>query len=111
SHRMSFLHEVIRPQSSPDTKTLSRRSVLGALAAIAPAAMLGTRAIAQPLRGDELPLHTTGLEHIGIVVPDVEKSARFYSRLFNPERQKEKDAPLRYYVMMGTGYMAIGSRA
>lgn len=76
-----------------------------------PAAMFASRTGAQQLRGDELPLHTTGLEHIGIVVPDTEKSARFYSRLFNPEMQKEKDAPLRYYVMMGTGYMAIGSRA
>lgn len=108
---MSITHEILRTQSSPETKNLSRRRVLGALAAIAPAAMLGTRAIAQPLRGDELPLHTTGLEHIGIVVPDTEKSARFYSRLFNPEMQKEPEAPLRYYVMMGTGYMAIGSRA
>ncbi|HEY0962278.1 MAG TPA: VOC family protein [Pseudomonadales bacterium] len=108
---MSITHETVRRQSSRNTSNLSRRSVLGALAAIAPAAMLGTRAIAQPLKGDELPLHTTGLEHIGIVVPDTEKSARFYSRLFNPEMQKEKDAPLRYYVMMGTGYMAIGSRA
>jgi catechol 2,3-dioxygenase-like lactoylglutathione lyase family enzyme len=101
----------LRPESSPDVRNLSRRSVLTALAAVVPATMFATRALAQPLRGDELPLHTTGLEHIGIVVPDTEKSARFYSRLFNPEIQKEKDAPLRYYVMMGTGYMAIGSRA
>jgi catechol 2,3-dioxygenase-like lactoylglutathione lyase family enzyme len=90
---------------------LSRRAVLRALAAVLPATLLGPRAFAQPLRGDELPLHTTGLEHIGMVVPDTEKAARFYSRLFNPEMQKEKDAPLRYYVMTGSGYMAIGSRA
>jgi hypothetical protein len=74
---------------------LSRRAVLRALAAVLPATLLGPRAFAQPLRGDELPLHTTGLEHIGMVVPDTEKAARFYSRLFNPEMQKEKDAPLR----------------
>ncbi len=108
---MSFRHKVARFNARNGAANLSRRTVLGAFAALAPAAMLGTRAVAQPLRGDELPLHTTGLEHIGIVVPDTEKSARFYSRLFNPEMQKEKDAPLRYYVMMGTGYMAIGSRA
>jgi catechol 2,3-dioxygenase-like lactoylglutathione lyase family enzyme len=108
---MSGSQEIVRSQSLPETRTLSRRTVLGAFAAMAPGAMLGTRVAAQPLRGDELPLHTTGLEHIGMVVPDTEKSARFYSRLFNPEMQKEKDAPLRYYVMTGTGYMAIGSRA
>lgn len=108
---MSVHHESLRLHALPGASKLSRRSVLGALAALAPTALFGTRAVAQPLRGDELPLHTTGLEHIGIVVPDTEKSARFYSRLFNPEMQMEKDPPLRYYVMMGTGYMAIGSRA
>jgi catechol 2,3-dioxygenase-like lactoylglutathione lyase family enzyme len=85
--------------------------VLGGIAAICPALMLGSRAFAdEALKGDELPLNTTGLEHIGMVVPDVEAAARFYSSLFNPDMQKEKDAPLRYYVMTGTGYIAIGSR-
>src|SRR6185369_12552505 len=89
----------------------SRRALLGAAAAIAPMAVLGSRAFAEKaLQGDELPLVTTGLEHIGMVVPDVEAAARFYSSLFNPDMQKEKDAPLRYYVMTGTGYIAIGSR-
>lgn len=108
---MPTSHEIAHLHALPGTTRFTRRSVLCALAAIPAAAMLGTRGIAQPLRGDELPLHTTGLEHIGIVVPNTEKSARFYSRLFNPEMQKEKDPPLRYYVMMGSGYMAIGSRA
>lgn len=91
--------------------SISRRTMLGTLATICPAALLGARVFGQELRGDELPLRTTGLEHIGMVVPDTEAAARFYSSLFNPEMQKEKDAPLRYYVMTGTGYIAIGSRA
>ncbi len=75
-------------------------------------AVLGSRAWAEEaLKGDELPLNTTGLEHLGMVVPDVEAAARFYSSVFNPDMQKEKDAPLRYYVMTGSGYIAIGSRA
>ncbi|MEP7246290.1 MAG: VOC family protein [Gammaproteobacteria bacterium] len=90
---------------------ISRRAVLGGVAAICPAMMLGSRAFAEELKGDELPLRTTGLEHIGMVVPDVEAAARFYSSVFNPDMQKEKDGPLRYYVMTGTGYLAIGSRA
>jgi len=90
---------------------ISRRALLGSAAAICPAVMLGWRAWAEELKGDELPLRTTGLEHIGMVVPDTEKAARFYSSVFNPDMQKEKDAPLRYYVMTGTGYIAIGSRA
>jgi catechol 2,3-dioxygenase-like lactoylglutathione lyase family enzyme len=91
---------------------ISRRALLGSLAAIGPAMALGSRAFAEEtLQGDELPLRTTGLEHIGMVVPSVEAAARFYSSVFNPDMQKEKDPPLRYYVMTGTGYIALGSRA
>jgi catechol 2,3-dioxygenase-like lactoylglutathione lyase family enzyme len=90
---------------------MSRRAVLAAGIAVGPAMVLGKRAFAEDLRGDELPLVTTGLEHIGMVVPDVEAATRFYSSVFNPDLQKEKDAPLRYYVMLGSGYIAIGSRA
>ena len=94
-----------------NNQTVSRRAFLGGVAAIAPTLMLSSRAFAEEaLKGDELPLVTTGLEHIGMVVPDVEAAARFYSSVFNPDMQKEKDAPLRYYVMTGTGYIAIGSR-
>jgi len=61
--------------------------------------------------GSQLPLKTTGLEHMGTVVPDVEAAGKFYGRLFNPELHKEKEAPLRYYVTLGVGYLALGSRA
>jgi len=94
------------------SQPVSRRALLGGMAALGPAIMLGSRARGEDaVRGDELPLHTTGLEHIGMVVPDTEAAARFYSSVFNPDMQKEKDAPLRYYVMTGSGYIAIGSRA
>jgi len=94
-----------------NNQNVSRRAFLGGVAAIGPTLMLSSRAFAEEvLKGDELPLRTTGLEHIGMVVPDVEAAARFYSSLFNPDMQKEKDSPLRYYVMTGTGYIAIGSR-
>src|SRR5262249_10453920 len=58
----------------------------------------------------QLPLKTTGLEHLGTVVPDVTAAGKFYGRLFNPELHKEKDSPLRYYVPLGVGYLALGSR-
>jgi len=93
------------------TARVSRRALLAGMAAIGPTIALSSRVFAEELQGDELPLQTTGLEHIGMVVPDVVPAARFYSSLFNPEMQKEKDAPLRYYVMTGTGYIAIGARA
>jgi catechol 2,3-dioxygenase-like lactoylglutathione lyase family enzyme len=91
-------------------ESISRRAVLAAGVVAGPAMVLAKRAFAEALRGDELPLVTTGLEHIGMVVPDVEAATRFYSSVFNPDLQKEKDAPLRYYVLLGSGYIAIGSR-
>ena len=62
-----------------------------------------------PDPGAELPLRTTGLEHLGVLVPDVERAGRFYARVFNPELHKERDPPLRYYVPFGVGYLAIGA--
>jgi catechol 2,3-dioxygenase-like lactoylglutathione lyase family enzyme len=64
-----------------------------------------------PAGGSQLPLKTTGLEHMGTVVPDVEAAGKFNGRLFNPELYKEKEPPLRYYVTLGVGYLALGSRA
>jgi catechol 2,3-dioxygenase-like lactoylglutathione lyase family enzyme len=44
-----------------------------------------------------------------MVVPDVEKAARFYGPIFNPDLHKEAAEPLRYYVSMGIGYVALGA--
>jgi catechol 2,3-dioxygenase-like lactoylglutathione lyase family enzyme len=100
----------------------TRRAVLaGGLAAGVCA--VATRATAQPGSraaapeptaaqvAAALPLDTLGLEHIGTVVPDVTRSARFFSRVFNPVLYKERDEPLRYYVTLDPGYIALGSRA
>jgi catechol 2,3-dioxygenase-like lactoylglutathione lyase family enzyme len=57
----------------------------------------------------QLPLKTTGIEHISAVVPDVAAAGAFYGRVFNPLLSKEKDSPLRYYVPFGIGYLALGS--
>ncbi|HVY83083.1 MAG TPA: VOC family protein [Steroidobacteraceae bacterium] len=99
--------------------TLSRRQVLGGIgaAALLPWAPELLRAQAAsapaspPAAGSQLPLRTTGLEHMGTVVPDVAAAGKFYGRLFNPELYKEKEPPLRYYVTLGVGYLALGSRA
>jgi catechol 2,3-dioxygenase-like lactoylglutathione lyase family enzyme len=105
---------------------VSRRRVLGGLglAALmpllpelsqaqgAPSAGGAAAAGASPTQGrSQLPLKTPGLEHMGVVVPDVTAAAKFYGRVFNPEVHKEKDPPLRYYVTLGVGYLALGSRA
>jgi catechol 2,3-dioxygenase-like lactoylglutathione lyase family enzyme len=100
-----------RPQGA-DT-ALTRRTMLQGLgvAALLPIVPSLARAEGAGAAGPQLPLKTTGLEHMGTVVPDVEAAGKFYGRLFNPELHKEKDPPLRYYVTLGVGYLALGSRA
>jgi 4-hydroxyphenylpyruvate dioxygenase-like putative hemolysin len=67
----------------------SRREALAMIAA-APAA-------AVTAQGSQLPLRTSGLEHVGFTVPDPQKSAAFYGRIFDPQIFQEIMPPLRYY--------------
>lgn len=55
-----------------------------------------------------LPLQTTGLEHIGMTVPDQKASAEWYGKIFDPQLFQERDPPPRFYVRMGTAYIAFG---
>jgi catechol 2,3-dioxygenase-like lactoylglutathione lyase family enzyme len=61
-------------------------------------------------RAEDLPLNTTGIEHFGMTVPDPEATARFYGRLFDGQLFQEKDPPARFYVKLGTGYLAFGGK-
>ncbi len=88
------------------TSKWSRREALAAAATLA-----GLWAV--PARAEEpgsgpLPLHTTGLEHIGMTVPDQKASADWYGRIFDPQLFQERDPPPRYYVRMGSAYIAFG---
>jgi catechol 2,3-dioxygenase-like lactoylglutathione lyase family enzyme len=80
---------------------LNRRDVLKVLAA----GPLVSRAFAQ---AGPLPLQTTGLEHLGFTVPDQKASAEWYGRIFDPQLFQERDPPPRYYVRLGTAYIAFG---
>jgi catechol 2,3-dioxygenase-like lactoylglutathione lyase family enzyme len=84
----------------------SRREVLRTLSAGAAAWMAG--GIAQAA---ELPLRTSGLEHIGMTVPDQEATAKFYGRIFDPQLFQERDPPPRFYVRTGISYIAFGGGA
>jgi len=95
----------LKSQTLGVSTDVSRRRVLGGIGAVALLHYIPAHASTQ------LPLKTTGLEHMGTVVPDVEAAGKFYGRLFNPELHKEKEPPLRYYVTLGVGYLALGSRA
>lgn len=84
----------------------SRRQAIGWLGACA--LPLLVRGIA---RADDLPLHTAGIEHFGYTVPDPEATAKFYGRIFDGQLFQEKDPPPRFYVKLGTGYIAFGGNA
>jgi catechol 2,3-dioxygenase-like lactoylglutathione lyase family enzyme len=62
-------------------------------------------------RAEDLPLHSSGIEHFGFTVPDPEATAKFYGGIFDQQLFQEKDPPPRFYVKLGTGYMAFGGNA
>ena len=82
---------------------LSRREALAMIAAVP--AVLSAQGASQ------LPLKTSGLEHVGFTVPDPQKSAAFYGRIFDPQIFQEMQPPLRYYCRLGIGYVAFGPNA
>jgi catechol 2,3-dioxygenase-like lactoylglutathione lyase family enzyme len=59
-------------------------------------------------QASELPIKTSGLEHIGMQVPDQEAAAKFYGRIFDPQLFQEKDPPPRFYAKIGISYIAFG---
>ena len=59
-------------------------------------------------RASELPIKTSGLEHIGMQAPDQEAAAKFYGRIFDPQLFQERDPPPRFYVKIGISYIAFG---
>ncbi|HEY1243161.1 MAG TPA: VOC family protein [Bryobacteraceae bacterium] len=89
--------------SRRENGTLNRRHALAILGAAAVPWV--TKAAAD---GSPLPLHTSGLEHIGMTVPDQEATAKFYGMIFDPQLFQERDPPPRFYVRLGTAYIAFG---
>ena len=110
SRRRPPTADAVARDAVTDREALTRRMMLQALGLAALLPIVPSLSRAQSA-GAQLPLKTTGLEHMGTVVPDVEAAGKFYGRLFNPELYKEKEPPLRYYVTLGVGYLALGSRA
>ena len=60
------------------------------------------------LAQSQLPLHSSGLEHVGYTAPDAQKSAAFFGRIFDPQIFQEMMPPYRYYCRVGIGYLAFG---
>jgi catechol 2,3-dioxygenase-like lactoylglutathione lyase family enzyme len=89
----------------------SRREAIRWLGACAAPLLVRRKAWADDQPPQSLPLHTTGLEHFGLTVRDPENAAKFYAFLFDGQLFQEKDPPPRFYVKLGTGYLAFGGNA
>lgn len=63
-----------------------------------------------------LPVKTPGLDHLDVMVPDVEKTTRFYMEVLNTTLHAQPfQGGLRYFVLLGkmnekreVGYLAVG---
>ena len=90
---------------------LPRRSLLWSMAAMA--APLPSFSLAQDA---VLPLRTPGLDHLDVMVPDVEATTRFYMGLFKTELHAQPfQGAFRYFVLLNplnekreVGYLAVG---
>src|SRR5437879_7062140 len=80
---------------------LGRRETLALLGALA-----GKKSAAAP----DQALPTSGLDHVAIAVPDVEKSVAFYSSIFGHDVLKDNRGPRRYF-RIGNAYVAIAPPA
>ncbi|MBK7117112.1 MAG: VOC family protein [Proteobacteria bacterium] len=93
--------------------TVTRRTMMAMMAAsglpVAPLVLGQSAAL--------LPLRTPGLDHLDVIVPDVEKTTRFYMGLFRTTLHAQPfQGAQRYFVLLGplpenraVGYLAIGA--
>ena len=85
---------------------IGRRKWLACAAGFAASSAVRGRLLAD--EGGLLPLHTTGLDHLSITVPDSQKAAVFYGRIFDPQVFHERTGVQRFYVRLGSAYIALG---
>ena len=93
---------------------INRRTLLGgfSLATLLPASLLYAQR-------QVLPLDTPGLDHLDVIVPDVEATAKFYMGVFKTTLHAQPfRGGFRYFVLLGelndkreVGYLAIGDSA
>lgn len=64
-----------------------------------------------PAQSKLLPLNSSGLDHLSITVPDSVAAATFYGKIFDPQVFHERTGVQRYYVRIGSAYLAFGPQA
>jgi len=94
---------------------LSRRNFIAGLGMTASLPFLNAASAAQA-PASLLPLNTPKIDHLDVIVPNVEASARFYMGVFNTTLHAQPfQGGFRYFVLFGglptnrqVGYLAIG---
>jgi len=103
----------------PRVMDSSRRAFMAGLGALAVPTLLPDAAWARQAApaASLLPVHTPKIDHLDVIVPNVESSARFYMGLFNTTLHAQPfQGGFRYFVLFGelpadtrqVGYLAIG---
>jgi len=87
---------------------VGRRQWLSRAGSLAAGSWFAVRGAAQQTL---LPLHCSGLDHLSITVRDSLEAAKFYGRIFDPQVFHERTGVQRYYVRLGSAYLALGPRA
>jgi glyoxylase I family protein len=89
-------------------REIDRRKWLTHATNLAVGSLLVTRGSAQQRL---LPLQSSGLDHLSLTVSDSLEAARFYGRIFDPQVFHERTGVQRYYVRLGSAYIAFGPQA
>jgi catechol 2,3-dioxygenase-like lactoylglutathione lyase family enzyme len=95
---------------------VTRRAFIAGLGATSVFPAFPVTAARQAQSGALLPLNTPKVDHLDIIVPDVEAAARFYMAVFNTTLHAQPfQGGFRYFVLLGNlpsnrqvGYIAIG---
>jgi predicted enzyme related to lactoylglutathione lyase len=102
----------------PRVTTTSRRTFMAGLGALAiPTLTIADAWARQASPARLLPIRTPKIDHLDVIVPNVESSAKFYMGLFNTTLHAQPfQGGFRYFVLFGelpadtrqVGYLAIG---
>jgi predicted enzyme related to lactoylglutathione lyase len=109
-------HPTAHNQKSSTEHGVSRRAFIVGIGAAASMPLVALPAWSQEPAARLMPISTPKIDHLDVIVPNVEASARFYMSVFNTKLHAQPfQGGFRYFVLLGempenrqVGYLAIG---